>query len=80
MLLVQEENSKETWCTESFQYIICCSKKLNPLLSLYVKKNKNYDTYSRYFEETKDEQIIRFKGLRDSNLDDKYEGIIEWVE
>lgn len=26
-------------------------------------------------EETQDENIIRFKGLRDSNLDDKYEGI-----
>ena len=64
----------------TLKFFLFCTKKLNPLLSLYVKKNKNYDTYSRYFEETQDENIIRFKGLRDSNLDDKYMGVIEWVE
>lgn len=64
----------------TLQFFLFCTRKLNPLLSLYVKKNKNYETYSRYFEETQDENIIRFKGLRDSNLDDKFKGVIEWVE
>lgn len=64
----------------TLKFFLFCTRKLNPLLSLYVKKNKNYETYSRYFEATEDENIIRFKGLRDSNLDDKFRGVIEWVE
>ena len=64
----------------TLQFFLFCTKKLNHLYSLYVRKNKNYETYSRYFEATEDENIIRFKGLRDSTLDDKFKGVLEWVE
>ncbi|TLS99943.1 hypothetical protein [Aliarcobacter cibarius] len=38
---------------------------------IYVKKNKNFDMYSRYFENTEEEGIIKFTNLRKD---------YEWVE
>lgn len=38
---------------------------------IYVKKNKNFDMYSRYFESTEEEGIIKFTNLRKD---------YEWVE
>lgn len=65
----------------TLHFFIYCVKKLNPLYPIYVKKNKNYETYSRYFEETQeDKSILKFIGLRDSKLDDKFKGVLEWVE
>jgi hypothetical protein len=62
-------------------FFLFCMKKLNPIYPVYVKKNKNYDTYNRYFEVTKeDETILKFKGLRDSTLDDKFIGVMKWVD
>ncbi|WP_151946607.1 hypothetical protein [Aliarcobacter butzleri] len=60
----------------SLIFFMRCMSKLNPLFSVYVKKNKNYSTYSRYFEETEDSEILRFKGLRDSSFDDKFKEVI----
>ena len=61
-------------------FFLFCTKKLNPLYSLYIKKNKNYETYSKYFSPTKDENILKFTGLRDSSLDDKFKEVLKWVE
>lgn len=60
----------------SLIFFMKCMSKLNPLFPVYVKKNKNYSTYSRYFEETEDSEILRFKGLRDSSFDDKFKEVI----
>lgn len=61
-------------------FFIFCTKKLNPLFEIYVNKNKNYETYSKYFTPTKDESILKFTGLRNSTLDDKFKGVLQWVE
>lgn len=62
------------------KFFIHCMSKLNPLLGVYIMKNKNFQTYSRYFTPTKDENILKFSGLRDSTIDDKFKGILKWVE
>ena len=64
----------------TLHFFLFCTKKLNPLFDIYVKKNKNYETYSRYFSATQDKEILKFSGLRDSTLDDKFIGVLEWVE
>ena len=61
-------------------FFIFCTKKLNPLFEIYVNKNKNYETYNKYFTPTKDENILKFTGLRDSTLDDKFKGVLQWAE
>ena len=61
-------------------FFLFCTKKLNPLFELYINKNKNYETYSKYFSPTKDENILKFTGLRDSTLDDKFKGVLQWAE
>lgn len=61
-------------------FFLFCTKKLNPLFDIYVKKNKNYETYSRYFSATQDKEVLKFSGLRDSTLDDKFIGVLEWAE
>ena len=43
-------------------FFIFCTKKLNPLFEIYVNKNKNYETYNKYFTPTKDENILKFTG------------------
>lgn len=55
----------------TLQFFIHCAKSLNPIFPMYVMKNKNYEMYSRYFEETQEENILLYKGLRDSSFDDK---------
>lgn len=74
--LVEEVRQKPI----SLAFFIYCTKRLNPLIPIYVKKNKNFNTYSRYFEQTEQEDILRFKGLRNSNLDEKLKKVLEWVE
>lgn len=65
----------------SLVFFLECMKKINPLVPMYVYKNKNYSTYSRYFEPTEDENVLLFKGLRDSNISDKLcEKVLEWEE
>ncbi|MDX9744791.1 MAG: hypothetical protein RBT59_13295 [Arcobacteraceae bacterium] len=64
----------------TLQFFLFCIKRLNPLFEMYVIKNKNYDSYSRYFTPTKDENILKFSGLRDSTLDDKFKEVLKWVE
>lgn len=65
----------------TLKFFIYCTSKLNPLYPIYVKKNKNYETYSRYFEATQhDENILKFTGLRNSKLDDKFKEVLKWVE
>ncbi len=62
------------------KFFIYCMSRLNPLLGVFVMKNKNFQTYSRYFTPTKIENILMFSGLRDSTIDDKFKGILKWVE
>ncbi len=64
----------------TLKFFIYCTSRLNPLIPLYVMKNKNFETYSRYFEQTEDENILKFIGLRDSNIDDKIKEVLRWVE
>lgn len=64
----------------SLIFFMHCMARLNPLFEVFIMKNKNYQTYSRYFTPTNDENILKFSGLRDSTLDDKFKGILEWVE
>lgn len=64
----------------SLIFFFKCVRNLNPLYSIYVMKNKNFQTYSRYFTPTQDENILKFTGLRDSTIDDKFKRIVEWVE
>lgn len=64
----------------TLHFFIFCMRKLNPLFEVFVMKNKNYETYKKYFTETEDENVLKFSGLRDSSLDDKFKGILEWVE
>lgn len=64
----------------SLIFFFKCVRNLNPRYAIYVKKNKNFETYSRYFKPTENEEILKFTGLRDSKLDDKFKRIIEWVE
>lgn len=52
-----------------FFFAYCFSKLSHK--PIYVKKNKNFNTYSRYFEKTEDEEIIKFKNLREET---------EWVD
>lgn len=46
-----------------FFFSHCLSKMKNK--PIFVKKNKNYEMYRRYFNETSQESIIKFKGLRE---------------
>jgi hypothetical protein len=64
----------------TLQFFLFCTRRLNPLFEIYVKKNKNYEMYSRYFSATRDNDILKFSGLRDETLDDKFKGVLEWVE
>jgi hypothetical protein len=64
----------------ALKFFLHCTSKLNPLVPIYIKKNKNLETYARYFETTQDEDILRFKGLRDTNLDEKIKEALKWVE
>ncbi len=64
----------------TLHFFLFCTKKLNPLFDIYIKKNKNYETYSRYFSATQDKEILKFSGLRDSTIDDKFIGVLEWAE
>lgn len=50
-----------------FKLFLIGMSKLNQLLPIFVKKNKNYDTYRNYFKELDDEYLL-FQGLRQ----DKY--------
>lgn len=52
-----------------FFFAYCFSKLSHK--PIYVKKNRNFDMYSRYFEKTEDEEIIKFKNLREET---------EWAE
>ena len=64
----------------SLIFFMHCMARLNPLFEVFVMKNKNYETYKKYFTETEDENVLKFSGLRDSSLDDKFKGILEWME
>lgn len=64
----------------TLKFFIYCTSRLNPLVPLYIMKNKNFETYSRYFEQTEDENILKFIGLRDSSVDDKIKEVLKWVE
>lgn len=45
-----------------FFFAFCFSHLLHK--PIYVKKNKNYDLYKRYFESTEEDEIIKFTNLR----------------
>lgn len=45
-----------------FKLFLVGMSKLNPSLPVFVKKNKNYNTYRSYFKELDDEYLI-FKGF-----------------
>lgn len=62
------ENQRKKW--ESLFFFIHCFSKMQHK-PIYVKKNTNYEMYSKYFEETADKDILRFKNLREEK---------EWVE
>lgn len=64
----------------TLEFFLYCTTRLNPLYAMYVQKNKNYNSYSRYFTPTEDENILKFTGLRDSSLDDKFIEVYKWVE
>lgn len=56
------ENQRKKW--ESLFFFIHCFSKMQHK-QICVKKNKNYEMYSKYFEETADKDILRFKNLRE---------------
>lgn len=64
----------------SLKFFLQCIGRLNPLIPIYIKSNKNINLYDRYFEKTERDGILKFKGLRDKNLDDKFKKVLEWVE
>jgi len=47
----------------SLQFFLKCMYALKPNLPIYAKKNKNYNTYKSYFQETEDKDILLFKGI-----------------
>lgn len=54
----------------SLFFFLHCFYKLKSK-PIFIKKNKNFEQYSKYFEKTKDENILRFKNLREDE---------QWVE
>lgn len=61
------ENHRRKW--QSFFFFSYCFLKMKDK-SIFVKKNKNYEQYKRYFENTSQKDIIKFKSLREDR---------EWV-
>ncbi|WP_418179772.1 hypothetical protein ACNSOO_04720 [Aliarcobacter lanthieri] len=55
---------------ESLFFFLYCFNRMKHK-PIYIKKNKNYDLYAKYFESTDDENILRFKNLREDE---------QWVE
>lgn len=62
------ENQRKKW--ESFFFFIHCFSKMQHK-PIFVKKSKNFQMYSKYFEATNDASIFRFKNLREEK---------KWVE
>lgn len=58
-----------------FKLFLIGISKLNPLLPIFVKKNKNYDTYRNYFKELDDEYLL-FQGLRQDKYIKELENIL----
>ena len=64
-------------------------QKFNPELEVYYPSGIEDHAYTKVHtlkrevledDETEDEIVLKFSGLRDSSLDDKFKGILEWVE
>lgn len=58
-----------------FKLFLIGMSKLNQLLPIFVKKNKNYDTYRNYFKELDDEYLL-FQGLRQDKYIKELENIL----
>lgn len=64
----------------SFYFMLYCLSKLDPLYDIYVVKSDEYNTYSKYFVETYDPNILKFQYNVDMSIMDKLKGMLQWVE
>jgi|GEM_PF-1390758 len=67
----------------SLQFFLKCMYRLKPNLPIYAQKNKNYDTYKEYFQETEDKNILLFKGISKKYVNlilEDIREVLRWVE